>query len=117
MKTDLTYLREMAAGNSDLVIEMINLFKTQVEEFKIIMQQQLESKEYILLGKTAHKAKASVSIMGLNDLSRELKQLEINTKEDKAIETYPAVVDRFIKECNEVLDELDEVVKNIQLYF
>ena len=117
MKTDLTYLREMSAGNKDLVLEMIDIFKTQVAEFKVEMKKNYDNGEWVNLGKLAHKAKSSISIMGLEDLAIELKWLETDSKADCQTEKYPQILQHFNEETDVVLEELDEVVQNIENYF
>jgi len=117
MKTDLSYLREMSGGNTELVLEMIDIFSNQVVEFASEMDDLLKSENYELLGKLAHKAKSSVSIMGLNDLALELKQLENNARERKNPSSYPVIVEKFKQETAEAVKELIIVAKNIELYF
>ncbi len=117
MKTDLSYLRDMSGGNKELVLEMINIFKDQVVEFSREMDQHLEKKEYELLGKLAHKAKSSVSIMGLQDLAGELKNLENLTREGKKVQSYSGIISRFKQVTSEAIEELNVVSNNIELYF
>ena len=117
MKTDLTYLREMSAGNKELVLEMIDIFKTQVAEFKVEMKKFYDDREWVKLGKLAHKAKSSISIMGLKDLAVELKWLETDSKEDCTTDKYPPIIHRFNEETNIVIEELDEIIQNIDTYF
>jgi HPt (histidine-containing phosphotransfer) domain-containing protein len=117
MKTDLTYLREMSGGNKDLIKEMFSIFINQVEEFSRDMDNHLSKKEYDQLGKLAHKAKSSISIMGLNDLAGELKNLENLAKEGREPEKYPIFVSNFKKETKEAVEELNVVMKNIDTYF
>ncbi len=117
MKTDLTYLKEMSAGNKDLVLEMIDIFKSQVDEFKRDMEDLFIKKEYLLLGKLAHKAKSSISIMGLDDLAADLKTLENNAKAGTNPENYKKIIDKFVSETDEAVRELDEVSKNLDSYF
>ena len=117
MKTDLTYLQEMSGGNKELVIEMIVIFKNQVVEFAHDMENHLQNREYELLGKLAHKAKSSVSIMGLNNLAKDMKTLENLTKLGRNTETYPVLVSNFKKETSEAIEELNVVLKNIEHYF
>ena len=96
---------------------MINIFKSQVVEFARDMENHLQKKEYELLGKLAHKAKSSVSIMGLNNLAKDLKTLENLTKEGSNPESYPGLVDNFKAETSEAIEELNVVQKNIEHYF
>jgi HPt (histidine-containing phosphotransfer) domain-containing protein len=107
----------MSAGNKELVIEMIGIFKQQVEEFVEEMTQLNNKGEYEALGKLAHKAKSSISIMGLNDLAIELKAFENNARAGKETETYPAFISKFRAETSEAVDELEEISQNIDIYF
>lgn len=116
MKVDLTYLKNMSAGNKDLVIEMITIFKTQVIEFNLGMKELYDKKEYEQLGRLAHKAKSSISIMGLEELAKELKSFEILAKAGEKAETYPKFIEKFKKETKEAVEELDEVISNIDIY-
>ncbi len=116
MKTDLTYLKNMSAGNKDLVIEMITIFKSQVVEFVVDMNKFYKDKEYEQLGRLAHKAKSSISIMGLEKLAAELKTFEILAKSGEKVEKYPVFIENFKKETEEAVEELNEVVRNIEIY-
>jgi HPt (histidine-containing phosphotransfer) domain-containing protein len=117
MKTDLSYLGEMSGGNKDLIREMITIFISQVDEFAKDMDKHLEKKEYELLGKLAHKAKSSISIMGLNDLAKELKRLENNAKEGREINSYADIISYFKKETEIAVNELNDVLLKIDNYF
>lgn len=116
MKIDLTYLKNMSAGNKDLVLEMIGIFKDQVEEFGSEMDRLLASEEYENLGRLAHKAKSSISIMGLNDLAVELKSFENLAKSGEKTDTYPDFIERFKQETADAVAELEEVADNIDIY-
>ncbi|MGC9343165.1 MAG: Hpt domain-containing protein [Bacteroidales bacterium] len=113
MRTDLNYLKTMSNDDPDLMKEMIEIFNLQVNELSQEMQDLLENKEYETLGKVAHKAKTSVAIMGMNDLAKELKDLELNTKELKNTESYKDSVENFKIETEEAVKELNEFIKNL----
>jgi HPt (histidine-containing phosphotransfer) domain-containing protein len=117
MKTDLSYLREMSGGNKELVLEMITIFREQVAEFTTEMEKLLAKGEYDLLGKLAHKAKSSVSIMGLQDLAVDLKDLENLARDGKKPESYAGIIEKFKMETTIALQELEVVSDNIELYF
>ena len=116
MKINLSYLKEMTGGNQELVQEMIDIFKNQVEEFSHDMEEYLNEKDYLSLSKLAHKAKSSISIMGLDDLSSDMKVLENLAKSGKETEKYPLLVDKFKKETKTAVEELDEVLQNLELF-
>jgi HPt (histidine-containing phosphotransfer) domain-containing protein len=109
MITDLSYLSSMSGGNPDIINEMITIFTDQTNEYIVDIQKLLNEKNYIALGKLAHKAKSSVAIMGMNDLAADLKSLELLTKDSQDIELYPGYVEKFIKQCKIAIEELQEV--------
>ena len=108
MITDLTYLTNMAGGNTGIVKEMIGIFIEQVQEYIVDMQRHLAEKDYISMGRLAHKAKSSVAIMGMTELAADLKILELISKESVDIEKYPDFVTRFVSQCQLAIVELQE---------
>ncbi|NJM15234.1 MAG: Hpt domain-containing protein [Bacteroidales bacterium] len=117
MKTDLTYLKEMSAGNKELVLEMVDIFKSQVVEYQKELRELYNNKDWVSLGKLAHKAKASISMMGLNELAGDLKRLEMNTKLEKGTMHYINTIDKFEEETNIVLEEIEVILKDFDSYF
>jgi HPt (histidine-containing phosphotransfer) domain-containing protein len=113
MVTDLTYLNNMSGGAPEIIKEMIEIFIEQANEYIIDMQKLLEEKEYSQLGKLAHKAKSSISIMGMNELAVDLKTLEILANEQKEIERYPEFVKRFVTESKLAIAELTEIASKL----
>ena len=108
MRTDLNYLKTMSGDDPELMTEMIEIFNNQVIELKEEMQELLNRKEFINLGKVAHKAKTSVAIMGMNDLAFSLKQLENEAKDGRNTEKYQDYIDNFGIETEEAIKELNE---------
>lgn len=108
MKTDLNYLKTMSGNSPELISEMIEIFSGQVEEFAVEMQNLLDSNDYDALGKLAHKAKTSVSIMGMMPCSEKLKTLELYTKDLSNIDSYQGIINFFVSECDEAVKELKD---------
>ncbi len=104
---DLTYLKEMADGESSIIKEMIDIFKSQVDEFINEMRELESSKDWMNLSKVAHKAKSSVAIMGMNILADELKTLELLAKKGENAGEYPKYIAKFEEQCKLAVEELD----------
>ena len=113
MVTDLSYLNNMSGGSREIVKEMISIFNEQSKDYICDMQKYLDEKNYLLLGKLAHKAKSSVAIMGMDDLAADLKTLEINTKDEKDVESYPAYVEKFIRLTKQAMAELEDIAAKL----
>lgn len=111
--TDLSYLKEITGGENSIVVEMIEMFIGQVDEFKTNLNQFLSDENWVELGKEAHKAKSSVLIVGMEELGKSLKQLQLLTEEEKEVETYPDFVKMFVEQCDAATIELKEELENL----
>jgi HPt (histidine-containing phosphotransfer) domain-containing protein len=107
MITDLNYLRTMSGGDDEFILEMINLFREQVDEYKEVMPRLLSNKDYDGLSKLAHKAKSSMAVMGMKQVADILKDLEILAHEAKEVERYEALVQSFLDQSQQAIEELE----------
>jgi HPt (histidine-containing phosphotransfer) domain-containing protein len=105
--TDLSYINEIASGDKSVVKELIDLFILQVEEFKINFKKLYDAKDWDNLGKEAHKAKSSIFVFGLYDLSKALKELQLLAEKGEDTETYPKYIAMFNEHCNAAVKELE----------
>ncbi len=104
---NLNYINTLADGNNEVIIELINLFKDQIPEFKERMTVSLENKDWSELHKIAHKAKSSLNIMGMKDTATELETLEHMSKKKETPEKYPTIVQHFLEIIDIANEELD----------
>ena len=112
--TNLTYLRNITGGDKESIREIILLFVEQVPEFIGNMKKHLEEKNYIELGREAHKAKSSVMILGMEDLGHDLKALQLATINGTREDTYAQHFKRFENECQLAVAELQEELLNLK---
>ena len=110
---NLSYLNEISNGNKKFINELIDMFFIQVPEYQELLQEHFEKKDWYNLGRTAHKAKSAILMMGMNDLSRDLKKLEENAKDAKNINEYSEIIAKFVRDSNTAIKELKEIQKKI----
>ena len=92
---NIDYLDSVSGGDSEIIREIVIIFKEQVIEIYNEMKSHLSEKNYQSLGLLAHKAKSSVAIMGMNDLAQMLKTFELQAKEGKESDLYESYIKRF----------------------
>ena len=109
---NVEYLESVSGGDNSIIIEIVNLFREQTEEFYNEMTALLAAKDYHSLGLLAHKAKSSVAIMGINDLAVMLKTFELQAKEGIEADKYESYITRFKNDTDEALKELDDLINN-----
>jgi len=104
---ELTYLEGMCGGVPEIVKEMIKMFIDQLPETTVKLKNALNNKNWDEVREIAHKAKSSVNIMGLNELSEEMAKLEKLAKNYEQTETYAEIVSHFETVLTEALEELN----------
>jgi len=109
---NLSYLKDISAGDEELFHELIDMFISQVPEYQLQFQQELSLGEWEQLGRTAHKVKSALTMMGLYDLAAEMKMLEEQAKKGEETKSFPHSIERFINETTEAIKELKEMKKN-----
>ncbi|MBN1112310.1 MAG: Hpt domain-containing protein [Bacteroidales bacterium] len=111
---NLDYLFELTEGSQEFIDEMINIFINQVPEFIVELKTLYNNKDYTELSKAAHKAKSSVSIVGMNQLADNLKTLEMLAKEGISPERYKDIIDSFEFNCNSACEELKYYLQTVE---
>ena len=114
VKIDLTYLENMSSGDVNLMKEMVSIFKEQVPEFVSEMKTHLQNKDWKMLASVAHKAKSTISIIGLTDLVLELKTFEENVLNSASVDSYLKFIQLFEDTCNKAIIQLDVVFSERQ---
>lgn len=113
IEIDLSYLESMAAGDNNLIKEMIEIFKEQVPEFIEEMNTAIINNDSKALSSVAHRAKSSVAIMGISILTEELKTLEVISANNERTEEYPVFLSSFIFNANEAIKLLDIISEKL----
>jgi HPt (histidine-containing phosphotransfer) domain-containing protein len=96
----------MTDSNPELMQELIDIFTSQANEYIQEMQDSFEKKDWQSLSQVAHKAKSSVAIMGMNELSELLKDFEMLARDQKNVNKFPEYIGKFTREINEACKEL-----------
>lgn len=109
---DTEYLNEISK-NKAFIKKMIALFKNNILEFQTEMPKAIKKKDFKKLSALAHKAKSSVMIFGMNGDAEKMKVLENLAKRNINIETFNKRVGDFIENCNQALQEINNLEKEL----
>jgi HPt (histidine-containing phosphotransfer) domain-containing protein len=112
MKLDLSYLKNMTAGDKSLMKEMVLIFEEQFDEFSAKMKASLMSSNWKELARLAHKAKPSVAVMGMADIAEELRNLEMLASEGIEPERYGMIIEKYIEACKKASEELTKMLQS-----
>lgn len=111
MIVDLSFLQEATDGNKELIQQLVDLFREQVDEFRGEMEDSLAENDAERLRKVAHKAKGSISALGMMDVRASLQEMEdvcIGYNGGSLKEELGEKVESFLRDIRQALSELDE---------
>lgn len=112
VRYDLSYLNQVFQGNQEMVNNIISLFLQQVPEYIREMEVCVEKNEPLSLHPLAHKAKSSVSMLGIRDMEVDILQIEQNSKNLRNLEDLPMLVGRVKESCVVVYAQLREQLQS-----
>ncbi|MBN1250892.1 MAG: Hpt domain-containing protein [Bacteroidales bacterium] len=74
---DLSYLIKTTNNDKEVIMQLIDIFKSQLPELKENIIDAYKNKNWTALKEASHKAKNSFQMMGLEKTASKLKQIEI----------------------------------------
>ncbi|HUW91701.1 MAG TPA: Hpt domain-containing protein [Bacteroidales bacterium] len=104
------YLENVTGGDREIREEIVAIFRDQIPEFITEMKQLNEKKQFLELGLLAHKAKGSVTVMGMEETSKMLKAFELKAKAGLSPDDYPDFISRFEADTILVMKEIDHYI-------
>ncbi len=109
---NLDYLRSLSADASFVKV-MVSTFFEQASKIEAVMREALADNNYESLSSVAHKAKSSVSIMGMEAEAQKMTDLERDIINGVKEDTYNQRVNDFLRVLNIALNETRELLKNM----
>ena len=92
---DLSYLEEIANGNSDFIVEMIDLFLQQAPESLAGIRDRINKKEWQNAGNLAHKLKPTFAMIGVMPGRELAERIEKSARGGYDLEQLPELVDEL----------------------
>ncbi|MEZ4998916.1 MAG: Hpt domain-containing protein [Bacteroidales bacterium] len=102
------YLFSITGGDTETMAEIAGIFGSQVPEFLDGMKSLLEQGKYHELGLLAHKAKGSVTVLGMDETARMLKEFELLAKAGEEKEKYAGFISAFEADTETVMAEVND---------
>ncbi len=107
---NLDYLKTTTNNDQETILALLDIFKSQIPELKLGIISALDRKNYFDLREAAHKAKNSFQILGMQNEANNLHILELLCSQKKDIHLYEGYVNRFIADCKDAVNEINEGV-------
>lgn len=112
--SDLTYLKQIAEGNTEFILEMITSFIADLPKTLSDMDKALSQKKWPELKVIAHTLKSSADFIGMHNIKETLKNIEKYAADRTNLELLPELVAKTKNHCMKAMEEVkSEIKKNI----
>lgn len=112
--TDLSYLRELAMGDEEIVIETMETFIDNVPVTIANIKEAYSNNDWQELYKQAHKIKPSLKYMGMEKASDLIIDIEQQAKQENISDHLEEQVSTFVVLCEQALTELSDKVEALR---
>lgn len=111
LRYDLSYLNQIFQGNREMINNIISLFIQQVPDYINEMEECVRKNEPLSLHPLAHKAKSSISMLGIKDMETDILQIEQDSKHLRNLDKLPALVANVKQNYSFVFVQLKEYLE------
>lgn len=107
---DLSYLRNVSNNDPEFIREMINTFLESMPKTINEIQTYTEAKDWNNLGKSIHKIKPSLTMMGMPSLKALAIEMEQQCKTQSDLSTMDERTNLLTVQLTEALKDLEKVI-------
>jgi HPt (histidine-containing phosphotransfer) domain-containing protein len=98
---DLSMVEMISGGDRAFIVKMVQLFIDTMPQNMKDLQGALDTQNWEMVGKHAHKMKSTIDSMGISLLKEDIRAVELNGKNKTNLEVIPALVAKV----NSTLDQ------------
>ena len=102
---DLAYLNDITDGDVATKRQLIELFFVQADEIKQRFIVAELSDDVDEIGRTAHIAKSTTRVMGLNDIADKMELLQRLSEKKETPDEYPALIKYYLDNIPIAIEE------------
>ncbi len=110
---DLSYLKEIAEGNTDFIKKMIMAYLSQTPGMLADMTKSIDGKRWNDLRGLAHKMKPSLDFVGIHSIKQTVKDIEKYSHEETHLELLPDMVEEVRSTCILAMKELEHELETL----
>lgn len=107
-RIDLSYLEEITGGDNEMMLEMLDLFISDIPTHVQNIRSYANDGKLIEMGKEAHKVKPTMQYIGLGDMLELVKTLETYGKNEESDKDIDSLVSQLEIKTEEILPMLEE---------
>ncbi|MBC7915485.1 MAG: Hpt domain-containing protein [Pyrinomonadaceae bacterium] len=114
LQIDLTYLNEIAGGDAEFMIDMIDIFIEQTPAYTEQIVEAIAAKDWKTVGEVAHKIKPTLAFMGVNKAKDQMASIEQRARTESDLDTIDSDFAEVKVVCEMLYTGLEKVKVDLQ---
>lgn len=111
---DLSYLNDIADGNAEFIIDMIDIFMEQTPVYFDQLDKAIQEKDWKVTGDVAHKIKPTLAFMGVEAAKEQMAEIERKARNLDRTEEIEAQVSQLKISCESLYSGLQKIKDDLQ---
>lgn len=113
-KLDLSYLKDVASGSDEFMIDMIDLFLDQTPAYFEQLEQFISEENWSKVADIAHKIKPTLAFMGVDSARESMAEIEQTARNLINLETISPAFQKLKEMSVQLYKQLAEVKASLQ---
>jgi HPt (histidine-containing phosphotransfer) domain-containing protein len=113
-KVDLSYLKDVASGSDEFMIDMIDLFLDQTPGYFEQLDQFINESNWSRVADIAHKIKPTLAFMGVDSARESMAEIEQNARNLKNLESISPAFQLLKDMSLQLYKQLAEIKASLQ---
>jgi HPt (histidine-containing phosphotransfer) domain-containing protein len=113
-KVDLSYLKDVASGSDEFMVDMIDLFLDQTPGYFEQLEQFISEESWTKVADIAHKIKPTLAFMGVDSARESMAEIEQNARNVRNLETISPAFQVLKDMTVQLYKQLAEVKAGLQ---
>jgi CheY-like chemotaxis protein len=105
---DLKQVEELAAGNKDFILTLINIFLEATPQDSAGLVEACECKNWDKVSKLAHKLKSTVDMLNMTSIKTDIRTIELDAKKEINLDNIRRLVQKVDKIIQTTAQQLKE---------
>ena len=110
---NLAYLQDIADGNAEFMVEMIDIFLKQTPDYLLQIEQALVLEDWQTVAEIAHKIRPTFAFVGADETKEQMARIETLARSGKDLAEIAPIFKQTLSSSSELFEKLHLLRKEL----
>jgi HPt (histidine-containing phosphotransfer) domain-containing protein len=111
---DLSYLKEVSDGNTEFIIEMIDIFLMQTPSQVVLLSEAINNEDWEKIAAVSHKMKPTFAFVGVESAKDAMAEIELAARKKEDFNGIVSKYDEMKNVFETIFSKLEVIKKELQ---